>query len=294
MEPGVSPPRLDELLSPGRRFFIGIALVLGQFVFGGGALWEFLPQPLPMAVGPLIGLVPALVLARVLGVSILESYAFHWPTPPQLGWSLLAGLALIPPMRILGAFNTQFIEPPNWFIEMMEDLSPQGPEEWIANLLLVAVLVPISEELIFRGILQPAAVPTFGPARAAVIVGLIFAAFHFQPWFLLPLAVIGMVLGLVRWITGSVITCIALHGAYNLGSVVLGEVMAGGGDDGESGMMGSAFSWPRHLSVRGCAGSHWGGSGRSGTGRKPTRRPGATSARRAVDRAIPLHCRCGC
>ena len=46
-----------------------------------------------------------------------------------------------------------------------------------------------------------------------------------------------MVLGLVRWITGSVITCIALHGAYNLGSVVLGEVMAGDGD-GEPGMMG--------------------------------------------------------
>jgi membrane protease YdiL (CAAX protease family) len=65
----------------------------------------------------------------------------------------------------------------------------------------------------------------FGTARAAVIVGVMFALFHFQPWFLLPLAVIGMVLGLTRLITGSVLPCIVMHGAYNLGSVLLGELM---------------------------------------------------------------------
>jgi membrane protease YdiL (CAAX protease family) len=161
----------------------------------------------------------------MLGTSVRESFAFHWPAPGQFGWSLLTGLALVLPSRILGAINSQLVEPAEWFIETMDELQPSGPEEWASHLLLIALLVPVAEETVFRGVLQPAADPVFGPARSAVVIGLMFALFHFQPWFLLPLAVIGMVLGLTRWITGSVVTCIAVHGAYNLGSLVLGEWM---------------------------------------------------------------------
>ena len=234
MQPLVSPPRLDELVSPGRRFALGIALLGAHFLLGGTELWGFLPDPLPMAVGPLLTLIPAIAVARLLGASVRESYAFHWPEPAQLGWSLLAGIALVLPSRILGAINTQLIEPAEWFVETMDELQPTGPEEWVTHLLLIALLVPVAEETVFRGVLQPAADAVFGPARSAVLIGLMFALFHFQPWFLLPLAVIGMVLGLTRWITGSVVACAAVHAAYNLGSVLLGEWLQRSSEDGET------------------------------------------------------------
>ena len=234
MLPSVSPPRLDELVSPGRRFALGIALLGAHFLAGGSEIWGFLPDPLPLAIGPLITLVPALVLTRWLGASVRESFAFHWPSPAQLGWAALTGLALVLPSRILGAINTQLIEPAEWFVESMEELIPSGPEEWISHLLLIGLLVPVAEETVFRGLLQPAAEPAFGPARAAIIIGVMFALFHFSPWFLLPLAVIGMVLGLTRWITGSVVACIVVHGAYNSGSVVLGEWMKHVSEDGQT------------------------------------------------------------
>jgi membrane protease YdiL (CAAX protease family) len=234
MLPSVSPPRLDELVSPGRRFALGIALLGAHFLVGGSGIWGFLPDPLPLAIGPLITLVPALLLTRWLGASVRESFAFHWPSPTQLGWAALTGIALVLPSRILGAINTQLIEPADWFVESMEELIPTGPQEWVSHLILIGLLVPVAEETVFRGLLQPAAGPAFGPARAAVIIGVMFALFHFSPWFLLPLAVIGMVLGVTRWITGSVIACIAVHGAYNTGSVVLGEWMKHVSEDGQT------------------------------------------------------------
>jgi membrane protease YdiL (CAAX protease family) len=232
MQSGVSPPRLDETLSPGRRFALGIALLATHFILGGSELWEFLPDPLPLAIGPLLTLVPAWLLVRWLGTSITESFAYHWPGPAQIGWAFLGGLAFVLPSRVLGALNTQLIKPADWYIEAMEALQPDGATEWITHVLLVVVLVPLSEETIFRGVLQPAASPAFGSARAAVLVGVMFGLFHFQPWFLLPLSVIGMMLGLTRWITGSVVPCIVVHGAYNLGSIALGAWMQNTAEDG--------------------------------------------------------------
>jgi membrane protease YdiL (CAAX protease family) len=234
MQPGLSPPRLDELLSPGRRFAFGLGLLAAHFILGGSELWGFLPDPLPMTVGPVLTLVTALLLVRWLGASFTESFAYHWPEPTQIGWAALGGLAFVLPSRILGAINTQLIDPADWYVEAMEALQPESPAEWIAHVLLVVVLVPLAEETVFRGALQPAADSVFGPAASAVIIGVMFGLFHFQPWFLLPLAVIGMMLGLTRWITGSVISCTVLHGAYNLGSVALGEWMRRSSEDGET------------------------------------------------------------
>jgi len=234
MEQRLSPPRLDELLSPGRRFALGLVLLGGHALFGSTEFWDFLPDPLPMAMAPLITLLPAILFVRALGASVIEGFAWHWPSPAQAGWTLLCGLSLVLPSRILGSINIHFIEPAEWFIETMDALQPTSPYEWVTHLLLVAVLVPLSEETVFRGVIQPAADPVFGPARSAVTIGVMFALFHFQPWFLIPLTVIGMMLGAVRWITGSVIACIFVHGAYNLGSVVLGEWMERSSPDGET------------------------------------------------------------
>jgi membrane protease YdiL (CAAX protease family) len=52
---------------------------------------------------------------------------------------------------------------------------------------------------------------------------MIFAAAHFQPWFLLPLSVIGITLGLARVATGSIVATTLIHSAYNLGAILLDQ-----------------------------------------------------------------------
>src|SRR3546814_5814344 len=85
----------------------------------------------------------------------------------------------------------------------------------VAMLLLVGVLVPFIEEIIFRGLL-------FGWLRkhlpflaAAPAAALLFAVAH-QVWVLVPvLAFMGLVLAAVTERSGSLWPAIILHGVFN-------------------------------------------------------------------------------
>ncbi len=84
----------------------------------------------------------------------------------------------------------------------------------------------MAEEFFFRGFLFGVlrrmhvriAGREFGPWVAAVIVGLLFGLAHFdsaQPEFLIPLGFLGFVLCILRWRTGSLYPCMALHSINN-------------------------------------------------------------------------------
>ncbi len=99
------------------------------------------------------------------------------------------------------------------------------------QLVFVCAVAPMAEEFFFRGFLfgmlrrmrVTVAGHEAGPWIAAVIVGVLFGLAHFdsaQPEFLIPLGFLGFVLCIVRWKTGSLYPCMALHSLNN--SVALG------------------------------------------------------------------------
>ena len=70
----------------------------------------------------------------------------------------------------------------------------------------------------FRGYLFAALTRWKGPWPAAVVSGALFGLAHVlahPPVAWLPLAVMGFLLALIFWITGSLLPCIALHAANN-------------------------------------------------------------------------------
>ena len=96
----------------------------------------------------------------------------------------------------------------------------------VAAGLFVCVIAPMAEELFFRGFLFgvlrgiPARVAgrDLGPWIAAVITGILFGLAHTgsaSSQYLVPLGFLGFVLCLVRWRTGSLYPCMALHSANN-------------------------------------------------------------------------------
>lgn len=95
----------------------------------------------------------------------------------------------------------------------------------------VCVIAPMAEEFFFRGFLFGALsswrISLFGRQvgvwLAAVIVGILFGAAHLgsaSAEYLVPLGFLGFVLCLVRWRTGSLYPCMALHSFNN--SLALG------------------------------------------------------------------------
>jgi membrane protease YdiL (CAAX protease family) len=90
----------------------------------------------------------------------------------------------------------------------------------------VCAVAPMAEEFFFRGflfgVLRRMRVVVggreLGPWLAAVIVGLLFGLAHYdsaQPQFLVPLGFLGFVLCVLRWKTGSLYPCMALHSINN-------------------------------------------------------------------------------
>ncbi len=87
---------------------------------------------------------------------------------------------------------------------------------------LAVVAIPaVSEELFFRGLLQPALSRRHGVIAGVLTSSLLFGVVHAMPAAVVYASVAGLVLGLVRLRTASVLPCIALHGAFNAVPVLL-------------------------------------------------------------------------
>jgi uncharacterized protein len=96
----------------------------------------------------------------------------------------------------------------------------------IFTAVFVCAVAPMAEEFFFRGflfgVLRRMQIRVggheLGPWVAAVLVGLLFGLAHYdsaQPEFLIPLGFLGFVLCIVRWRTGSLYPCMALHAINN-------------------------------------------------------------------------------
>jgi membrane protease YdiL (CAAX protease family) len=96
----------------------------------------------------------------------------------------------------------------------------------VAAIVFVCVAAPMAEEFFFRGFffgtLSKMRVKLFGreagPWIAALITGILFGLAHTgsaSPQYLVPLGFLGFVLCIVRWKTGSLYPCMALHSCNN-------------------------------------------------------------------------------
>ncbi len=85
----------------------------------------------------------------------------------------------------------------------------------VALVILVAILAPIFEEILFRGIILKGLLNKgINPYWAIVLSSFIFGAVHFYPWQFLGAFLLALVLGLVYYKTKSLLLPIILH-AFN-------------------------------------------------------------------------------
>lgn len=91
-------------------------------------------------------------------------------------------------------------------------------------LLFVAVLPAIFEELLFRGLLLHGAIRRMHPILAWIAVSLVFAAFHVALFRLVPTAFLGLILGGLTLLTGSVWPAIVWHFGNNALSVIIARL----------------------------------------------------------------------
>ena len=89
------------------------------------------------------------------------------------------------------------------------------------NLLIIALIPAVGEELTFRGVLQQALTRKINPHVAIILSAAIFSFIHFQFYGFLTRMFLGMLLGYMFYITGSLWTSILMHFLNNGSAVML-------------------------------------------------------------------------
>ena len=94
--------------------------------------------------------------------------------------------------------------------------------------LLFVVASPVCEEVLFRGVVLRGFAADFGPFRAILYTGVLFAGFHMKELQLLLLALLGVYFGLVVWLTGSLWAGIVAHAINNLAVIAASGLWGAG------------------------------------------------------------------
>ncbi len=154
--------------------------------------------------------------SRVLGLNRWS----RMPTPQTIG----VAIAIILCCLLFNAAYTTYLMPDVEMQAQMRAMLAAIPETLPNQILLfvtIAVLAPIAEEILFRGLLQTS-LGRYLPWWAAIIISaILFGAVHGQPEALLPLAMLGAGFGLIYHLTGSLRTCIILHVINNSAALLI-------------------------------------------------------------------------
>jgi membrane protease YdiL (CAAX protease family) len=100
----------------------------------------------------------------------------------------------------------------------------------IYGMIILAVFIaPVVEEIIFRGFVFNALLRYLPVGLAAVVSGIIFGLAHYDRTAFFPLTCGGIVLAVIYYRTGSLVSSMLTHGTFNAVNVAL--VLAFGGSD---------------------------------------------------------------
>ena len=187
----------------------------------------------------------AMVLAAPLG-AVLAGWAPHWQEAvfALILYGVLAGIALVG--RWMAGADHPTRSAPGWIalgaligigglmLALVDaELAGgvvRGTVAGTAATLLLGTVVMIgqaaSEELFFRGWLQPVLLRAWGPAVAIGVTALAFAGLHVaggerSPLTLINLLLGGVLFGLLAWRSGSIAASIAAHAGWNWSEAIV-------------------------------------------------------------------------
>jgi uncharacterized protein len=106
-------------------------------------------------------------------------------------------------------------------LEALEKLfTPQTTGSWVTNLIVIGLIAPVCEELLFRGAFQ-GTLEQRGPVRAIACTAVVFGIIHFNPFNFFGPIFYGLGIGLVVWRTGSILPAILWHALNNSAAVLM-------------------------------------------------------------------------
>lgn len=138
------------------------------------------------------------------------------------GWivsCILVVLLALSAIPVVDKFNSYL--PPMWdWLERAIEAMLNGQSK-VSTLISVAVLAPIFEEILCRGLVLRGLLKRTSPFLAIVLSALFFAVIHMNPWQAVAAFVIGVLMGWVYYRTGSLKLTMLMHFTNNFTATMM-------------------------------------------------------------------------
>lgn len=240
---------------PGIQFVVFIGITIGCFIIGGliGTIILSLitgvdlktmgdPSKWDINTPSVTTVIRGMQVVQFFALFILPVYIcsklFSTDSPRYLGLkepssnvyflvAVAAMIAAIPFTEYLGLLNRKINLPPNWekWVADGEEsaertirilLSKHTIKDLVLNIICIAGLAAVGEELLFRGVVQRLLTKMFrSPWAGIIITAAIFSAIHMQFYGFIPRFILGILLGLIYWYSGSLWVAMLAHLLYD-------------------------------------------------------------------------------
>ena len=180
-----------------------------------------------MFVGQAFLIVPVLIFLNRKQLSIIESLRLNAISKQVIIATILLSIGAMIIADEINILVDMVIPAPDSFLQLEALLTPENPISMFLLIITIVLLAPIGEELLFRGFLQKYLEIAWGDITKAILLSsLFFAAIHFNPYWLIQIYLLGVLLGYIAWQTQSVVSSIIFHVIINASSLIftfLGE-----------------------------------------------------------------------
>lgn len=171
---------------------------------------------LGIGVSSLVAIIlPLFLLLRRVGPGFARQVRLSAPRAPQVIYVAMATLATVVIVDQIYLINQQFSPVPVEYVESLNDLRPADGWNFALIFAGLCVLVPVAEELVFRGMMQQIFSRNMGPVLGFLLAGLVFGAFHLNAHLLISISFFGIFLSFVYYASGNLAHSIIAHSLFN-------------------------------------------------------------------------------
>lgn len=171
-------------------------------------------------------LAPAIILVMLQDNNIKETFRLKLPKVNLMVYSIIGLIFVQPFLQVFLyfqnelifslPFGTEFLNQMKEMFDMLESttvklVTADSVPEFLLVVLVIAITPAICEEFLFRGLVFKNFEKILPASKAIFFSGLLFALFHFHPFNLIPLIILGAYLTFMVYHSGSILTAVICH-----------------------------------------------------------------------------------
>ncbi|MBS4027986.1 MAG: CPBP family intramembrane metalloprotease, partial [Ignavibacteriales bacterium] len=163
---------------------------------------------------------------RYQSTDLKKFFRLNKPKGEQIVWAIIGVFSLSQALQVVVTLQEKIPLPKelqsliDTFKQMMEEMfkslvTAHTFPELLFVIFVVAIVPSICEEILFRGLVQQNLERGLGTKRGFIITGILFGAYHLNPFLIIPLCVLGIYFSFLVAQSGSIWVSIAAHFVNN-------------------------------------------------------------------------------